>query len=128
MFELKRTEEIIKEIMKEKKITQDELADKSGLTRPYVTGILSGGRKMSQKTIEKICSALEVNKDTRELIAFYELYNQAPASVQMKFFDNFSNFDKMEAKLRGYEKLDKFITLFVNMLQDEDIKNILKIK
>jgi len=126
MFELKRTEDIIKNIMKEKNLTQNDLADKSGLTRAYITGILSGGRKMSPKTIEKICIALEIDKETKELIDFYELYNQAPANIQMKFFDGFSKIEKMEIELRAYKKLERFIDLFANLLSDEDIKTILK--
>lgn len=125
MFELKRTENIIKELMKEKNFNQNDLADKSGLTRAYITGILSGGRKMSPKTIEKLCKALDADKETKDLIDFYELFNQAPAQIQMLFFDSFSKVEKLEAELRKYKKLEKYLELVKSMiLLDDDFKKI----
>jgi Predicted transcriptional regulators len=48
----------IKEILKEKGITQQELADKLGVTRISVVKTLAGNP--SQETLEKIANALNV--------------------------------------------------------------------
>lgn len=125
MFELKRTEEIIFEIMKEKNINQNDLAELTGLTRPYITGILSGSRVMSNKTIEKICNALNVDQEVRKKVFFYELFNSAPMDWRLEFFDNFSNNQKKDIEIRRYRKLEKFLKLFKDyILDDEDFKNL----
>lgn len=48
----------IKEILKEKGITQQELADKLGVTRISIVKTLAGNP--SQETLEKIANALNV--------------------------------------------------------------------
>lgn len=48
----------IKDILKEKGITQVELADKLGVSRSSIVKTLAGNP--SQETLEKIASALEV--------------------------------------------------------------------
>lgn len=50
----------IKELRKEKGFSQDELAERSGLNRPYISGIEQGKRNVSLEVIEKLAEALEV--------------------------------------------------------------------
>jgi transcriptional regulator with XRE-family HTH domain len=48
----------IKELLKEKNITQQELADKLGVTRVSIVKTLAGNP--SQETLERIANALDV--------------------------------------------------------------------
>lgn len=50
----------IKELRKEKGFSQDELAERSGLNRPYISGIEQGKRNVSLEVIEKLAKALEL--------------------------------------------------------------------
>jgi len=50
----------IKEIRKQKSLSQEELAFRSGLHRTYISDIERGSRNVSVKNIEKIARALGV--------------------------------------------------------------------
>jgi len=49
----------IKEIRKLKKLTQEELAEKSGLQPSYLAGVERGDRNITIQTLEKITEGLE---------------------------------------------------------------------
>lgn len=52
----------IREVMKERKVTPEELAEKSGLTLKCIKGIISGTRKrFTLDELDKVATALEVN-------------------------------------------------------------------
>lgn len=51
----------IKEIRKEKGISQEKLALKAELDRTYIAGVESGKRNLSIKSLEKILNALEIS-------------------------------------------------------------------
>ena len=51
----------IRRILREKKLSQYELAEKMGVSPAQITKILSGKEKLGIKTISKIEQALEVN-------------------------------------------------------------------
>jgi transcriptional regulator with XRE-family HTH domain len=55
--------EIIKEIRKDKNISQVELAKKLNTTQSYIAQVESGNRKLSQKSLQKIFKALNVPDD-----------------------------------------------------------------
>jgi len=55
--------ENIRKIRKLQGLTQDELAKKSGVKDTYITGIETGKRNSSLKTIAKILDALEVKPE-----------------------------------------------------------------
>ena len=58
----------IKEIRKQKKMTQEELAEKCGLQTSYLAGIERGDRNITLQTLEKITAGLDINaKDLFEL-------------------------------------------------------------
>ncbi len=48
------------ELRKERKMTQDKLAELSGLTRVYISGIEQGKRNVSLEVIDKLAEALEI--------------------------------------------------------------------
>lgn len=56
----KRFGDKLREFRKQKRISQEELAFKSGLHRTYISDIERGARNVSLKNIEKIAKALSV--------------------------------------------------------------------
>lgn len=48
------------QLRKEKKISQETLAELSGLNRPYISGIEQGKRNVSLEVIESLSKALEI--------------------------------------------------------------------
>lgn len=54
----------IKEVREEKRMTQEELAAKSGISRTTISGLENGtARSASTKTLLKIAAALETTVD-----------------------------------------------------------------
>lgn len=51
----------IREIRKQKKLTQEELAEKCELQTSYLAGVERGDRNITLQTLEKIADGLEVN-------------------------------------------------------------------
>jgi transcriptional regulator with XRE-family HTH domain len=50
----------LKGLRKERKMSQEELAEKSGLNRPYISGIEQGKRNVSLEVMESLAKALEI--------------------------------------------------------------------
>jgi transcriptional regulator with XRE-family HTH domain len=48
------------QLRKERKISQETLAELSGLNRPYISGIEQGKRNVSLEVIESLAKALEI--------------------------------------------------------------------
>lgn len=51
----------IRDLRKQKRLSQEELAFRSGLHRTYISDIERGSRNVSIKNIEKIAKALDVS-------------------------------------------------------------------
>lgn len=49
------------QLRKEKKISQEKLAELSELNRPYISAIEQGKRNVSLEVIEKLAQALEIS-------------------------------------------------------------------
>lgn len=58
---LKLVGERIRTLRKEKGLTQESLAEKSGIYITYVSDIERGERNISMETLEKVITALDVN-------------------------------------------------------------------
>lgn len=54
----------IREIRKMKKLTQEELSEKSGLQTSFLAGVERGERNITLETLEKILNGLEVDAKT----------------------------------------------------------------
>lgn len=57
----------VKLLRKAKVLSQEDLADKSGLNRPYISAIEQGKRNVSLEVMGKLAEALEI-----ELKEFFE--------------------------------------------------------
>ena len=49
------------QLRKERKISQETLAELSGLNRPYISGIEQGKRNVSLEVMESLAKALEIH-------------------------------------------------------------------
>ncbi|MDM8214532.1 helix-turn-helix transcriptional regulator, partial [Enterococcus hirae] len=58
---IKRVSENIKSLRKEKKYSQEELAELSGLHRTYISQIERGVKNPTIKNLEKIACALDID-------------------------------------------------------------------
>lgn len=58
----------LRTLRKEKGLSQEELALKSGLNRPYISAIEKGKRNVSLEVMEKLAGAMDI--EIRELIDF----------------------------------------------------------
>ena len=58
----------LKTLRKEKGLSQEELAERSGLNRPYISGIEQGKRNVSLEVMEKLAEALGMGMG--ELVRF----------------------------------------------------------
>lgn len=61
----------IREIRKMRKLTQEELSEKSGLQTSFLAGVERGDRNITLETLEKIINGLEV--DAKTLFSFNNL-------------------------------------------------------
>lgn len=64
MIDFKLIGEKIKNIRTEKKMTQELLAEKSGLSVGYISNIETAKKKVSLNAIIKICNALDISLNT----------------------------------------------------------------
>ncbi|KGR89603.1 MULTISPECIES: helix-turn-helix domain-containing protein [Ureibacillus] len=85
----------IKEIRKSKKMTQDELAEKSGLQTSYLAGVERGDRNITLQTLEKIIVGL----------------NEVPANI--------FSFESLDINEGHFEKKE-LITLLLNLIQNKN--------
>lgn len=58
----------LRTLRKEKDLSQEELALKSGLNRPYISAIEKGKRNVSLEVMEKLAGAMDI--EIRGLIDF----------------------------------------------------------
>ncbi|PCG18898.1 MerR family transcriptional regulator [Brachyspira sp. G79] len=72
---LKNLGQNIRELRKNKKMTIDELAEKSSLSGKYLQGVEVGNRNISIKNLNKICKALETSPDRLLNMRYYNLKN-----------------------------------------------------
>ena len=72
---LKNLGQNIRELRKMKKMTIDELAEKSSLSGKYLQGVEVGNRNISIKNLNKICKALETSPDILLNMKSYNLKN-----------------------------------------------------
>jgi transcriptional regulator with XRE-family HTH domain len=61
----------VREIRKMKKLTQDELSEKSGLQTSFLAGVERGERNITLETLDKIVNGLEV--DPKSIFSFENL-------------------------------------------------------
>lgn len=90
----------IKEILKEKGISQIELAEKMGKSKQYISNILSCGKGMSIATLVEIAKILDV--EFRDLFAITGNHTEINGYIKVQN-------DIYE--IRSYEDLEKILNL-----------------
>lgn len=90
----------IKEILKEKGISQIELAEKMGKSKQYISNIFTGGKGMSIATLVEIAKILDV--EFRDLFAITGNHTEINGYIKVQN-------DIYE--IRSYEDLEKILNL-----------------
>lgn len=90
----------IKEILKEKGISQIELAEKMGKSKQYISNILTGSKGMSIATLVEIAKILDV--EFRDLFAITGNHTEINGYIKVQN-------DIYE--IRSYEDLEKILKL-----------------
>lgn len=90
----------IKEILKEKGISQIELAEKMGKSKQYISNILTSGKGMSIATLVEIAKILDV--EFRDLFAITGNHTEINGYIKVQN-------DIYE--IRSYEDLEKILKL-----------------
>lgn len=75
---------VVKELRRKKQLSQEELANRCGLHRTYITDIEHGTRNVSLKNISRIAHAVE--ESLQDLFARVERYSQHSGSPAMHTF------------------------------------------
>ena len=102
---MRATAEILDEYRKKRRLTQEELAEKSGISRPHLAHILLGNKRPKEKTLYTLMDVLEIEDEDRADILLYEEFLSCPALFRERF-------TAMEKRLLEYEKLDADIVEF----------------
>lgn len=72
----------LKEIRVEKKLSQYELADRSGISQNYISELENGRHEATEEVIIKLCIALEVDPNT--LLGWEKLKKERDESIGPK--------------------------------------------
>ncbi|NHM32074.1 helix-turn-helix domain-containing protein [Neobacillus terrae] len=88
----------IREIRKMKKLTQEELAEKSGLQTSFLAGVERGERNITLETLDKILNGLE--EDVKTVFSFNNLV------------------------LDEYVSKNEMVGLIVNLLADRKLQDV----
>lgn len=97
MEELKKAQQRLRKIRKSRKLRQEDVAKKMGLDRAWFNQYDCGKNKMSLKTIEKYCKALEI--DVSEV--FYV------ASTKPRVLIHITELDGIEIWVHGFHFLPR---------------------
>ncbi|MBU5253114.1 helix-turn-helix domain-containing protein [Lysinibacillus capsici] len=96
----------IREIRKQKKLTQEELAEKCGLQTSYLAGVERGVRNITLQTLEKIALGLEINAkelfelespliklalEKQQLLQIFTSYMQDKSEKEIQLLINIAN-------------------------------------
>ena len=98
----------IRIIRKQKKLTQEELAERSGLQYSFLAGVERGERNITVQTLEKIIEGLQVSPG----VVF-------DATTHIKNEEDFTRQDNIKLILSYLESCDsKEVALFYRLLKD----------
>lgn len=121
MLTMRRTENILEEYRQRKNFSQEEFANKLGMSRSYIAGVLTGSRNPSKKTLEKMFEVLGIEDTIKAEIELYEAFKKAPPLVQYNFFDMQSQLAKKDIEIESYKmeinsfkRLEKFKSIMDN--------------
>lgn len=112
---LKNLGQNIRELRRNKKMTIDELAEKSSLSGKYLQGVEVGNRNISIKNLNKISNALDIYPDRLLNIRFNNLKNS-----EEKIFAILEKLKKFEEN-----KLDFILSMLdhLNNIIEDQTKN-----
>lgn len=125
---MERTGDILNKYLKEKNISQIELAKKLDVTPQYINNILNNLKGPSNKFLEKFYTIFNVNEKDKEMIEDNENFKKIPEKYKLELKNlresaekniNYSQFSKVvlqgtlyeEGYLKDSEKLEEILFL-----------------
>ncbi|MEI0516675.1 helix-turn-helix transcriptional regulator [Brachyspira murdochii] len=117
---LKNLGQNIRELRKNKKMTIDELAEKSSLSGKYLQGVEVGNRNISIKNLNKICKALETSPDTLLNMRTYNLKNSEEKIFAIS--EKLKKFEENKLDFIG-SMLDHLNSIMAEQAKNEQVNN-----
>lgn len=103
---MRRTDQILEEYRRAQGLTQEKLAELSGVSRPYLAHILTGNKHPHEATLQKLLSALNISEEDKADIYFFEAFRKTPDDFQDQYFFMANKVSKLEKEVERYRKLD----------------------
>lgn len=125
------TVEKIKKLMSEMKITQTELAERTGLKQPNINRILSGKQSMQPSTLEKIAKGLEVTiwELSDDSISVSVLNNQVNGYLEFNGeIKRITSLSDIKGWLKKYEPIIESIPQEYKSITSKNRKNQKKVE
>ena len=125
------TVEKIKKLMSEMKITQTELAERTGLKQPNINRILSGKQSMQPSTLEKIAKGLEVTiwELSDDSISVSVLNNQVNGYLEFNGeIKRITSLSDIKGWLKKYEPIIESIPQEYKSITSKNKKNQKKVE
>ena len=125
------TVEKIKKLMSEMKITQTELAERTGLKQPNINRILSGKQSMQPSTLEKIAKGLEVTiwELSDDSISVSVLNNQVNGYLEFNGeIKRITSLSDIKGWLKKYEPIIETIPQEYKSITSKNKKNQKKVE
>jgi transcriptional regulator with XRE-family HTH domain len=89
----------LRELRKNKKISQGDLAKKAGISQTSLSQIEAGIKRPSEKTLEKLCLALSISEPLLNLMAID--INDIPQDRRILFEALYPNLKRMILQIAG---------------------------
>ncbi len=112
---------VVKELRRERSLSQEELANRSDLHRTYITDIEHGSRNVSIKNILKIANAIGVS--LHELFSRVERYSQSGLTLVSQHLPNEKLHQRNPVEILLVEDDQSYIELTLHELQKARISN-----
>lgn len=111
---LERTNLILEKYKNKKNITQTELSKLTGISRGYLSHILTGNKQAKFSMLEKLCEVLEVSPEDQAKIKKFEAFLKTPEEFQNDYWALEKKYKKVEADNKRLKRLEEFETLIID--------------
>lgn len=116
---------VVKELRRERSMSQEELANRSDLHRTYITDIEHGSRNVSIKNIIKIANAMSVS--LHDLFSRVERYSQSGLKLVTQNQPVEKHYHRPPVEILLVEDDQSYVELTLHELQKAKISNLIHV-